>query len=119
MCPEPVEGQETRASTGSAHISGSLPGVPALPRCWDAEIVFVAFPQVDEAPDVVDEPVMFIRGVGAPHGVDEQPIEVRTVHPIKGDLVDVPESACAEVEVTLGLEVLICQDRSSRSAMSK
>src|SRR4029453_2835637 len=82
--------------------------------CCDAEIVFVAFPQVDEAPDVVDEPVMFMRGVGAPYGVDEQPIEVCAVHPIKGDLVIVPESARAEVEVALGLEVLICQSSISR-----
>ena len=58
---------------------------------------------------MLNKPVVLLRRICAAHHVDKQLIEVWTVHPVERDLVQMRQPTRAEVEVAVGLEILVRQ----------
>src|ERR1700722_18466317 len=54
-----------------------------------------------------DESLMFVSRIGGRHGVDDQPVERWPASPVEHLLVDVWELCCAEVAVSVDIEVCI------------
>ena len=65
-----------------------------------------------------DEPLLLVRGIRRPDGVEQQPVEVARVHPVEHELVDVAEAAGAEVVVAVGLEVVVGQPAVGRELVA-
>src|ERR1700742_1401691 len=71
--------------------------------------VLIPDPESEQATEVGDELVVFVRGKAGPDRLHQQVIEIGAPDPVENDFVDVGQAGRAEVLVALGLEVGVGQ----------
>src|ERR1700722_18702660 len=74
-------------------------------------------PRREQTAEVRDELLVLVRRKRRAHGLDNDPVELRTLHPRHRQLVDVSEVALAEFTVAVDLELPVGDAPVSRELL--